>query len=990
MPLVYLVALPFVASALAALLPSNARNAESTLAGLVALVCAAQVAWLFPHIAEGNVLRQQITWLPSIGINLIFRLDGFAWLFCMLVLGIGALVVLYARYYMSASDPVPRFFSFFLAFMGSMMGVVLSGNLVQLVLFWELTSLFSFLLIGYWHHRRDARRGARMALTVTGAGGLCLLAGVLLLGRIVGSYDLDIVLASAREIGGHALYLPALLLVLLGAFTKSAQFPFHFWLPRAMAAPTPVSAYLHSATMVKLGVFLLARLWPVLSGSEAWFWLVGGAGAATMLLGGFAAMHQRDLKALLAYSTISHLGLIMLLLGLNSPLAAVAAVFHIMNHATFKASLFMAVGIIDHETGTRDIRKLSGLRHLMPRTALLAIIASAAMAGVPLLNGFLSKEMFFAETAYIQATPWVDWGLPIIAIVSGVFAVAYSLHLTIGVFFGPPCAVPDVPRAPHEPPPWMRVPVELLVLLCLVVGIAPNLSIGALLAAAARPVVAGDLPDYSLAIWHGVNQPLIMSLMATAGGILLYSVQRRLRARGQLAHTPLLHRFDGQRIFENALARLSEAGRRGRRMLGTRRLQAQLFLLVLTAAGLAALALWLQPVRRGDGELLAFSPMFAMTWLIGSVCALAAAWQAKFHRLASLMLAAGAGLVCCITFIWFSAPDLALTQLVVEVVTTVLVLLGLRWLPMRIVQPEALRERLRTSARRGRDLLLAAVAGCGMAGLSWALMTRTFPLSISPFFLDNALTRGGGTNVVNVMLVDFRGFDTFGEITVLGVVALTVYALLRRFRPATESLALPPQQRNLGPHDADDLLNPRLSEDTAVGYLTVPAVLVRLLLPLSVLVSVYFFMRGHNQPGGGFVAGLVMSAALLLQYMVSGTVWVENHLRIYPRRWIATGLLMALATGTGAVLLGYPFLTTHTAHFTLPVFGEIHVPSALFFDMGVFMLVLGATMLILTALAHQSVRSHRWAAEQDERAEEASAAEQSEAALPGAAPEGAR
>lgn len=977
MPLVFLVAIPFIASVLAALLPSNARNRESTLAGLVALGCAIQVAWLFPQLADGNVLRQEISWLPSLGLNLVFRMDGFAWLFCMLVLGIGALVVLYARYYMSASDPVPRFFSFFLAFMGAMMGVVLSGNLIQLVLFWELTSLFSFLLIGYWHHRRDARRGARMALTVTGAGGLCLLAGVLVLGRIVGSYDLDVVLASGNLIRAHALYPVALVLVLLGAFTKSAQFPFHFWLPRAMAAPTPVSAYLHSATMVKLGVFLMARLWPALSGTPEWFWLVGGAGAITLLLGGFIAMFQRDLKALLAYSTISHLGLITLLLGLNSPLAAVAAVFHIMNHATFKASLFMAAGIIDHESGTRDIRKLSGLLKLMPITGTLAIIASASMAGVPLLNGFLSKEMFFAETVFIESTPLVNWGLPILATLAGVFSVAYSARFVFDVFFGPKCAQPDVPKTPHEPPHWMRVPVELLVLICLVVGVAPAWSVGTLLATAAAPVVGGELPAYSLAVWHGFNRPLVMSFIALALGIALYLLQRRRRAAGALTHTPVLHRFDGQRIFEHALAQLSEVGRRSRRLLGTRRLQTQLLLLVAVAIAGAAAALWQTPVQRGERELLPFSPMFAMTWLIGTVCALAAAWQAKFHRLAALMLAAGAGLVCCITFIWFSAPDLALTQLVVEAVTTVLLLLGLRWLPMRSkgdAQPA--HTRLRPWGRRGRDLLVATAAGSGMASLAWLFMTRPFPQSISPFFLDHALSEGGGTNVVNVMLVDFRGFDTFGEITVLGVVALTVYALLRRFRPAPESMALPAQQR-LQPDDgSSDLLNPRRAKDTAIGYLMVPAVLVRLLLPLSVLVSVYFFMRGHNAPGGGFVAGLVMSVALVLQFIVSGTEWVEEHLRIYPRRWIAVGLLLALATGGGAVVLGYPFLTTHTAHLNLPVLGEVHVPSALFFDMGVFALVLGATMLILTALAHQSVRSHRWADEQDEKeAEKRAAAE---------------
>ena len=964
MPLFLLVALPFIASVLAALLPANARNRESTLAGLVALGCAVQVAWLFPQLADGNVLRQEFEWLPSLGLNLVFRLDGFAWLFCMLVLGIGALVVLYARYYMSASDPVPRFFAFFLAFMGSMMGVVLSGNTVQMVLFWELTSLFSFLLIGYWHHRRDARRGARMALTVTGAGGLCLLAGVLVLGRIVGSYDLDTVLASGPVIRAHALYTPMLVLMLLGAFTKSAQFPFHFWLPRAMAAPTPVSAYLHSATMVKLGVFLMARFWPVLSGTQEWFWLVGGAGAITLLLGGYCAMFQRDLKALLAYSTISHLGLITLLLGLNSPLAAVAAVFHVMNHATFKASLFMAAGIIDHETGTRDIRKLSGLMRLMPITGTLAIIASASMAGVPLLNGFLSKEMFFAETVFIQATPWLDFSLPVIATLAGIFSVAYSARFVFDVFFGPPCGN-DVPRTPHEPPHWMRVPVELLVLVCLVVGVAPHWSVGPLLAAAAGPVVGGELPDYSLAVWHGFNLPLMMSFVALAGGAALYMLQRRGRARGRLEHTPLLHRLDGQRIFENLLARLSETGRRSRHLLATRRMQSQLLLVVVLALAGAAASVWFTPAERGTRELLPFSPMFAMMWLIGAACALAGAWQAKFHRLASLMLCAGAGLVTCITFIWFSAPDLALTQLVVEAVTTVLLLLGLRWLPMRRVAIQPVQKRLRLWGRRGRDLLVAALAGCGMAALAWTVMTRPFPQSISPFFMDRALTEGGGTNVVNVMLVDFRGFDTFGEITVLGVVALTVYALLRRFRPAPESLPLPMQQRAQSDDGSSDLLNPRLATDTAVGYLMVPAVLVRLLLPLSVLVSVYFFMRGHNAPGGGFVAGLVMSVALLLQYIVSGTEWVEEHLRIYPRRWIAIGLLLALATGGGAIVLGYPFMTTHTAHIDVPLLGNLHIPSALFFDTGVFAVVLGATMLILTALSHQSVRSHRWADEND-------------------------
>ncbi|WP_312131780.1 monovalent cation/H+ antiporter subunit A, partial [Diaphorobacter nitroreducens] len=681
MPLTLLILLPFVGSLLAAVLPANARNTESTLAGLVALFCTVQTALYFPQIAEAGVLREEIPWLPALGLNLVIRMDGFAWMFSMLVFGIGTLVVLYARYYMSPADPVPRFFSFFLAFMGAMAGVVLSGNIIQLVFFWELTSLFSFLLIGYWHHREDARRGARMALTVTGAGGLCLLAGMLVLGHIVGSYDLDRVLGAAELVRDHPMYLTALVLVLLGAFTKSAQFPFHFWLPNAMAAPTPVSSYLHSATMVKAGVFLLARLWPVMGGTEPWFWLVGGAGLATLLIGGYAAMFQNDLKGLLAYSTISHLGLITLLLGLNSSLAAVAAVFHIMNHATFKASLFMAAGIIDHESGTRDIRRLSGLRRMMPVTATLATVASAAMAGVPLLNGFLSKEMFFAETVFFDAAPAVAQILPIAATVAGMFSVAYSLRFIVDVFWGPPAT--DLPHEPHEPPHWMRVPVELLVCACLVVGVLPAWSIGQYLNAAALPVVGGELPAFSLAVWHGFNTPFMMSLVALVGGTALYMVLRWERKQGRINAAPLMHRVSGRGVFEAVLVQITRWGHSGRRLLSTRRLQWQMLWLVLVTLVGAAMPLYTRGLQLGDRGTLPLSPAFVLIWALGMVCAVASAWQAKYHRLAALTLMGGAGLCVCITFLWFSAPDLALTQLAVELVTTILILLGLRWLPKR-------------------------------------------------------------------------------------------------------------------------------------------------------------------------------------------------------------------------------------------------------------------------------------------------------------------
>ena len=961
MSLFLLLLLPFVGCVIAALLPTNARNLESSWAALVALGVALPLGLLYPQIRDGAVLIERIVWLPGLGVDLLVRIDGFAWMFAMLISGMGLLVIVYARYYLSAEDPAARFYSLLLGFMGAMLGVVLSGNLVQLVIFWELTSVFSFLLIGYWTHRKDARRGARMAFTVTAAGGLALLGGVLILGHIVGSLELDQVLAAGDVVRAHALYPVVLGLVLLGALTKSAQFPFHFWLPHAMAAPTPVSAYLHSATMVKAGVFLLARLWPVLAGTEAWFWIVGGAGLATLLFGAYAAMFQNDLKGLLAYSTISHLGLITLLLGLDSPLGAVAAVFHMMNHATFKASLFMSVGIIDHETGTRDMRRLSGLFKAMPITGLLAIVASAAMAGVPLLNGFLSKEMFFAEAVHVRANAWVEVGLPVAATLAGVFAVVYSLRLGHDMFFGTP---PDCPRKPHEPVHWMRVPVELLVLACVVVGTLPAWSVGLLLAVAAQPVVGGALPEYSLALWHGFNAPLIMSLVAMIGGVLVYlRFAEAFKRRGQRGAWGM-QALDAKLMFDATQAWLSAAARRTLRVFGTRRLQPQLLALIVIAALAGVGSALVVPLTWGDRPRVPASAEFVLLWAAAGTCAIGAAWQAKFHRLAALALLSVVGLALCITFAWFSAPDLALTQLAVEVVTMVLFLLGLRWMPKRLVQDEpraTLASAPRTWWRRRRDLAIAVGVGTGLAALSYALLTRQAPLSISPYYLEQALPLGGGSNVVNVMLVDFRAFDTLGEISVLGIVGLTVFALLRRFRPPQEVIERPSQQRSIELTDAAvdaDLATVR-GGSTPQPYLEVPAVLVRLLLPLAAVFAAHLFLRGHNFPGGGFVSGLVLAIALIAQYLVGGTRWVEERMPLRPPRWIGVGLLIALFTGLGSLTLGYPFLTTHTAHLSLPLLGEVHLPSAVFFDLGVFAVVLGSTLLMLTAIAHQSLRARR-------------------------------
>jgi multicomponent K+:H+ antiporter subunit A len=963
--LLLLILLPFMGSVMAATLPGNARNAEAWLSGGVAIIAFTITASLFPRVSDGGVVIRMVDWVPSLGLSFSLRMDGFAWIFSLLITGIGFLVVLYARYYMSPKDPVPRFFSFLLAFMGAMQGLVISGNLIVLAIFWELTSIFSFLLIGYWHHNQAARDGARMALTVTGTGGLCLLVGLILVGHIVGSYELEDVLASGDLIRNHDLYVPALLLILMGALTKSAQFPFHFWLPNAMAAPTPVSAYLHSATMVKAGVFLLARLWPVLSGTDEWFYIVGGTGMATLLLGAFIAIFQQDLKGLLAYSTISHLGLITTLLSFGSPLAAVAAIFHMINHATFKASLFMAAGIIDHEAGTRDMRKLSGLFAFLPITATLAMVASAAMAGVPLLNGFLSKEMFFAEALERHSGGWLDGIAPYVATVAGAFAVTYSVRFIHTVFFGPKPV--DLPREPHEPPHWMRLPIELLVLICLIVGIVPGLTIGPYLHVAVQSVLTDRTPEYSLSVWHGINTPLIMSVLALVSGVLLYFVLRKYLATGDDG-TPFLRNLKGQRIFERILVTITwRMARWMEANLGTRRLQPQLRIVVALAflAGLWPLfrAGFTPPIPTLAGV----DPVFAGIWAVGIVCALGAAHQAKYHRLAALVLMGGAGIVTCMTFVWFSAPDLAVTQLLVEIVTTVLILLGLRWLPKRVEQID---DSVRAPARmrRHRDFTLALLCGAGMAILSYAMMTSPVPDTIADFFLTRAYSEGGGTNVVNVILVDFRGFDTFGEITVLGIVALTVFALLRRFRPAADSVGLPEQQRvqNAFDEKADD----REIGTTVRDYLLVPSVIIQWMFPVTILLAAYLFLRGHDLPGGGFAAGIAMAIGFLLQYIAGGTRWVEDRLRILPVKWIGFGLLMAAFTGMGSWLFGFPFLTSYFQYANIPYIAKMPVASALLFDLGVFSLVVGATVLMLIAIAHQSVRSHRARAVEAAKAEE--------------------
>ncbi|MDZ7594446.1 MAG: monovalent cation/H+ antiporter subunit A [Thiobacillus sp.] len=929
MTLFFAVLTPFVGAALVALASRLGRSHSAWAAGAVTL---AAIAWLAPSLHlpfEGTTLIQQHDWMPALGLNLAFRLDGLALLFAALILGIGLLIVLYARYYLSERDSMGRFYSYLMLFMGSMLGIVLSENLIQLLIFWELTSLSSFLLISYWQHREEGRQGARMALAVTGAGGFAMLGGFLLLGHIVGSYELSVVLASGDLIREHPLYVPTLTLILLGVFTKSAQFPFHFWLPHAMAAPTPVSAYLHSATMVKAGVFLLARLFPALSGTPEWFWLVSGAGLATLLLGAYVALFKHDLKGLLAYSTISHLGLITLLFGLSTPLAAVAGVFHIINHATFKASLFMAAGIIDHEAGTRDMRRLNGLWKFMPYTATLAMVAAAAMAGVPLMNGFLSKEMFFAEAMHISEGHVGGWLLPALVTLAGALAVAYSIRFIHDVFFnGEPV---DLPRTPHEPPRWMKVPVEILVVLCLAVGIAPALTVAPLLAVAAADTLQTPLPDYHLALWHGINPALVMSLIALAGGTLIYLIRRPLFAW----HERGLGRLDARVVFNALQNGLFALARAITRLIDTGSLQRQVFFLLA-----AALVLGVTPWLAGGTPLTGSReglPLDAVSLLAAStliIATLATVWLHR-QRFTAIVTIGVVGLVVALAFVKFSAPDLALTQLSIEVVTIVLLLLALYFLPQQAA-PE------KDRARVWRDGMIALLAGAGTAALAWAVLTRPYD-TIAGYFLANSVPGGGGSNVVNVILVDFRGYDTLGEITVLALAGLGIVAML-------QGLSLNAPSRNAAGRKWD-----------ADAHPAIMATLTRILLPLALLVAVFILLRGHNQPGGGFIAGLITAVALIVQYLANGAAWTHQRMASDSHPMVAWGLAIAAVTGLASWLFGYPFLTSTFSHVAWPVVGEFELASAMAFDLGVFLVVVGATLMILVNLGglHHTLPKHR-------------------------------
>ncbi|WP_050929904.1 monovalent cation/H+ antiporter subunit A [Aestuariivita boseongensis] len=917
--LLFIIALlPFIGALVPGIMIRAGRNACAAFTAVPTAIAFIMLLILAPQVMRGEVITFQLEWLPQLGLSASFFLDGLGLLFACMITGVGLLITLYARFYLSGEDPMGQFYTYLLLFQGAMLGIVLSDNILLLLIFWELTSLSSFLLIGYWKHLPEGRQGAKMALTVTGAGGLAMIGGMLILGNIAGSYNLTDILQAGDQIRTSDWYLPALILILLGAFTKSAQFPFHFWLPHAMAAPTPVSAYLHSATMVKAGVFLMARMWPVLSGTDAWFYIVATTGLITMVLGALIALFKDDLKALLAFSTVSHLGLLTMLLGFGTDKAAIAAVFHIINHLTFKAALFMTAGIVDHETHTRDIKRLGGLRHLMPITFLIGTVAALSMAGIPLFNGFLSKEMMLEEASH---TDW--WGshyaVPVLATIGALLSVAYSFRFISHVFLGPQRE--DYPHTPHDPPFGMWAAPALLTLLVIIIGVAPFLAEG-IVRAAANAVTGQELKFY-LKIWHGVTPALWMSGIAVLGGLVLLGLHRPLDAAWIKAPRP-----EAKAIFDRLMAGTVGLMRGITEATHTGAISRYLAIFSVAAVALGWAAYSGSGLSAPTRTHLPVPPVIAVGWVMLIVATISVVGM-HHHRFRALILIGIIGLSISAGFAYLSAPDLALTQISVETVTILLLLLALHFLPKETPKESSM-------GRKLRDGIIALTAGGGVGALAYAFLLRDID-TISDYHIANSYEGGGGTNVVNVILVDFRGYDTYGEIIVLGIAGFVIYALMH-------ALLDGPAARRLR--------NTDYSQDRSRDrHPLMMVVVTRVLMPIAVVVGLYIFLRGHNQPGGGFVAGLVIAIALLMQYMASGFAWTQERKKIEYHTMIGFGVVIAGLTGVGAWLAGQPFLTSAYTYVHLPPVEEFELATAMLFDLGVFLTVLGAVMLMLYSLS---------------------------------------
>ncbi|KGR78142.1 Na+/H+ antiporter subunit A [Ureibacillus manganicus] len=758
---------------------------------IVPLFLVVYYSTFIPAVSKGETVIEQLSWIPSLGISFVSYIDGLSLLFSLLISGIGALVVLYSIFYLNRKkEQLHNFYIYLLIFMSAMLGVVQSDNMITLYFFWELTSISSFLLIGYWFNRDKSRFGALKSMMITVAGGMLMLGGFVLLSLMGGTFSIRALIEQAPQLATNDLFIVALVLILLGAFTKSAQFPFYIWLPDAMEAPTPVSAYLHSATMVKAGIYLVARFTPIFALSEVWVWLVAGIGLLTLFWGSFFALKQTDLKGILAFSTVSQLGLIMSLLGVSAiayhidgaedtvfKYAAFAAIFHLINHATFKGSLFMIAGIVDHETGTRDIRKLGGLMSLMPVSFTVALIGSFSMAGLPPFNGFLSKEMFL--TAMLSVTEFdlfnfSTWGplFPIIAWVASVFTFIYSFYFVFKTFTGK-LNVDQLPTKPHEAPIGMLISPVLLAGLVVTIFFIPNIVTDTFVkpaVVAIQPFLYSSPYDVNIHVsaWHGPTTELYMTIGIVVVGLLLFLTL----SKWQKLYSALPERFTLNRLYDftinellgSWMTRFSKLYMTG----SIRKYLAYMFTAIpVIVIGTLIVKNAFAFKFEGSSPIHLYEIILILVLVIGTITTVFAR-----SRITSIIALGAVGYTVSLFFVIFNAPDLALTQLVIETISVALFLMAFYHLPKFSKVEE------RTRFKFGRAFVSIAV-GIMVTLVALSSHSQKFIESISSYYKETVYSEAGGGNIVNVILVDYRGFDTLFEIAVLAIAGISIFAMIK-------------------------------------------------------------------------------------------------------------------------------------------------------------------------------------------------------------------
>jgi len=905
------------------------------LAGLAGIFFVFMVT-LLPTVMVSGAITASIAWVPSLGLTLALYLDGLALLFALIVLGVGATIALYAGYYFETRAAMIRFAALLVGFMGAMLGVVLSGNVLTLFIAWEATSILSFLLIAFDGERESARAGALQALIITGGGGLALLVGLVLMGTAGGSMQIADLLANPalRESPWYAAFT---LLIIVGCFSKSAQFPFHFWLPGAMSAPTPASAYLHSATMVKAGVYLLLRLAPTLGDTALWETLLVGGGLLTMGFGALWALRQTDLKAMLAYATISQLGALVALIGLPHGEGVQAAAIGILAHSLYKAALFMIVGAIDHHTGTRDLRALGGLRATMPGWAIAAGIAGLSMAGIPPLLGFVAKEALL-ESLLSQPIALLVVG------VSAALSVALALILVLDVFGG----------APHQSAHNAHVhalPGGMLIAPAALVGL--SLLAGLLLPQLVEPLISAVIgADAHLALWHGINTPLIVSTLAIAAGVGIYATRATWRGWALPTLT------SGAAVYAGALHGVERLGDLLLRSQNGK-LRTYLAVILIAVVGLQAAA--------GLAHITEFTPVFEFRGaldilrvglLVLALATMLASILFRKHLIAALALGVSGYSVGGL-FLLEPAPDVALVQFMVETLGTVLLIIMLA----RIAPEERQRamDLLWVGSRAGlvRDIAISLAVGGGVALFALAAVsTRPKPESIATWHLENTLAEVGFPDVVGAIVTDFRGLDTIIEITVFSIAALGVLTIiarparLTRVRPHTDGDPVEESIREVHPHGA----SPSQSEaDLFVSSFSTPMtrVISTWVLPFSFLVALAQLLYGGDGPGDGFTAGVISGLGVALWYVVFGYHDARTRLGwLHERRLIGVGLMLVILNAAYPLLVGEPFAAHLSYLDQIPLPAGLHLTSTFVYETGIFLTILGSVTTVMEAIAY--------------------------------------